>query len=323
MHKTVRILCSGWLLLAAFALSAPSSVCTASASPATLLPSPIAASANPDSLTLLSAQWHVDTLHGMLYKQVRFCNHDYFASNQCISLLEIPAVAADYPSATPRQHAVAFSHSIPRSLTHTQATAAGAVAAINGTFFDMQQHHSICYLRIDGKEIAHNEPGKDTVNRKYYQTGTLCIDSLGRVSLHRTAPPLHWERYNITTPHAMTSGPLLIYRNAMQPLRNDRTFVTQRHNRTAVGLRPDGTLLLVAVDGRRPEAQGMSLFELAATLRYLGCVEALNLDGGGSTTLWIADQAHHGVMNYPSDNGRFDHAGERTVNNCLLVLPSQ
>ncbi len=299
-----RIFLSAWLLVAACTLSTQS------------------VAGKSDSLALVSAAWRIDTLHGMVYKQVHFRNHDYFSSNQCITLLEIPAGAADYGAASTRpKQRFALSHTLPRSLTSRQARAAGAVAAVNGSFFDMEKHHSICYLRIDGREIAPNEPGKDPVNRKYYQTGTLCIDSAGRLAMRRTQPPLHWERQHISFPHALTSGPLLIYRDTLQPLRNDRTFVTRRHNRTAVGIRPDGTVLLVVVDGRTAEAAGMSLFELASTLRYLGCVEALTLDGGGSTPLWIEGQPHNGIMNYPTDNGRFDHAGERTVNNCLLVLP--
>ncbi len=277
---------------------------------------------NADSLTLALASWNVDTVHGMICKQVHFRQHEYFSSNQCITVLEIPAVAADYPVAGVWQEfTFALSHTLPRSLTSKQASEAGAVAAVNGSFFDMDKHHSICYLRINGEEVALNEPGRDAVNRKYYQTGTLCLDSLGRLSLRRTQPPLQWERHHIVAPHVLTSGPLLIYRDTLQPLRADRTFVTQRHNRTAVGVRADGTVLFVVVDGRHAEAVGMSLFELSATLRYLGCVDALNLDGGGSSTLWVEGQAQGGVQNYPSDNGRFDHTGERTVNNCLLVLP--
>ncbi len=301
-----RILLSLWLLTATAILSAQ----------------PRATAPAGDSLALCSAAWRIDTLHGLVCKQVRFVQGELFASNQCITLLEIPFGAADYVAdSVARRHAFALSHSVPRSLTTRQARTAGAVAAVNGSFFDMARHHSICYLRIGSREIAPNEAGKDPVNRKYYQTGTLCIDSTGRLALRRTEPPLHWERQHIATPHALTAGPLLLYGDTVLPLRTDRTFVTHRHNRTAVGIRRDGTVLLVVVDGRHPAAAGMSLFELAETLRYLGCVEALNLDGGGSSTLYVEGRPHGGIVNYPSDNGRFDHGGERTVNNCLLVVP--
>ena len=61
---------------------------------------------------------------------------------------------------------------------------------------------------------------------------------------------------------------------------------------------------------------GMSLFELGVFLRSLKCQQAINLDGGGSTTMWIKSQ---GVVNYPSDNQRFDHSGERKVANVIVI----
>jgi hypothetical protein len=90
------------------------------------------------------------------------------------------------------------------------------------------------------------------------------------------------------------------------------SFATTRHPRTALGWREDGTLLLVVVDGRQPGySEGMSLFELTELFRALGAVEALNLDGGGSTTLVVAGA----VANRPSDR-----EGEREVANAVLLL---
>ena len=54
-------------------------------------------------------------------------------------------------------------------------------------------------------------------------------------------------------------------------------------------------------------------------IRILGGEDALNLDGGGSTTLWLSGASDDGVVNYPCDNGRFDHAGERKVPNILYI----
>ena len=89
-------------------------------------------------------------------------------------------------------------------------------------------------------------------------------------------------------------------------------FSTTRHPRSAVGWRPDGTLLLVAVDGRQPGySVGMSLAELRSLFRELGAAEALNLDGGGSTALVVRG----GTVNRPSDP-----EGERPVANALVLL---
>ena len=92
-----------------------------------------------------------------------------------------------------------------------------------------------------------------------------------------------------------------------------RTFVASRQPRTLAGVRPDGTLLLVTVDGRRPGwSVGMTLREAARLMRSLGARDALNLDGGGSTTMTVRGE----VVNRPSDRG-----GERPVADGLFVLP--
>ncbi len=82
-------------------------------------------------------------------------------------------------------------------------------------------------------------------------------------------------------------------------------LATNRHPRTAAGLDRTGTrLTLVTVDGRQPDLSiGMTLHELSQQMIRLGCDSALNLDGGGSTTLVYRDPATHAlkVVNSPSD----------------------
>ena len=100
-----------------------------------------------------------------------------------------------------------------------------------------------------------------------------------------------------------------------------------RHPRTAVAVTGDGHLLMVVVDGRRPGvSEGMSARELTRFLqanfnpRY-----ALNMDGGGSSTLCVAgegDPVTH-VVNYPTDNKRYDHAGERRVTSHFVLVKAE
>lgn len=75
------------------------------------------------------------------------------------------------------------------------------------------------------------------------------------------------------------------------------TFANKRHPRTAVGLTSDGDLWFVAVDGRQKISDGATLSEMAAIMLRLGCVSAINLDGGGSTTLSVLGV----TVNRPSD----------------------
>ena len=97
-------------------------------------------------------------------------------------------------------------------------------------------------------------------------------------------------------------------------------FATVRHPRTAVGIARDGRrLLLVVVDGRQKGySDGMTLRELADLMRALGARDAINLDGGGSTTLVYADPDSSGslrIANRPSDP-----TGERPVGNALAIV---
>ena len=85
-----------------------------------------------------------------------------------------------------------------------------------------------------------------------------------------------------------------------------------RHPRSAIGFSRDSTtLFLLVVDGRSQKSVGMTLVELATLMRRLGAWQAMNFDGGGSTTM-VIDGA---IVNAPSDA-----TGEREVGNALLVI---
>ncbi|MEA3244740.1 MAG: DUF1343 domain-containing protein [Gemmatimonadota bacterium] len=85
-----------------------------------------------------------------------------------------------------------------------------------------------------------------------------------------------------------------------------------RHPRSAVGFsRDSATLYLVSVDGRQAASAGMTLVELADFVKKLGAWDAMNFDGGGSTTLVVDGK----VVNSPSDP-----AGERPVGDALVVV---
>lgn len=91
------------------------------------------------------------------------------------------------------------------------------------------------------------------------------------------------------------------------------SFVTARHPRTAFGYNAK-KLFLVTVDGRQPGySVGMSLPELAGLMKKLGATEAVNLDGGGSTTMWV----NGSVRNRPSD-GRL-----RPIGNAIVVYEKE
>lgn len=89
-----------------------------------------------------------------------------------------------------------------------------------------------------------------------------------------------------------------------------------RHPRTVVGVKADGTVLLIAVDGRQANlSNGASLSDMAGILLELGAVDGINLDGGGSTTIITTNGAgKYTVRNSPSDGSL------RNVYNSLIVV---
>src|SRR5688572_5090692 len=138
-----------------------------------------------------------------------------------------------------------------------------------------------------------------------------------RVELETTyasldAPNGEWARAD-----AIVGGAGLLIRDGRTvtdwgPEKLAASFVETRHPRTLIGTRPDGSVWLVTVDGRQPQVSaGMTLAELQSFSVRLGLNQALNLDGGGSTTMWVQGQ----VVNSPSDA-----AGPRKVSDALLVV---
>lgn len=134
----------------------------------------------------------------------------------------------------------------------------------------------------------------------------LVVQKSGKVVIRSLSSPG-------TNDQEVISGNLMLVQNGeIVPHEN-----TARHPRTAVGLDAAGQkLTLLIVDGRKPGiAAGMSYDELAQELRRLGCWQALNLDGGGSSILAVRDPATRtfNILNQPTD-GR-----ERPVANVLGI----
>jgi hypothetical protein len=112
---------------------------------------------------------------------------------------------------------------------------------------------------------------------------------------------------------ALGGGPLLIHNGKAQTwptAKGTNTNVLPRHPRTTIGFNKR-YFFLVEVDGRQNELSiGMNYIELAALMKSLDCTEAMNLDGGGSSTFWLDGK----VMNSPSDKH------ERALANALLIV---
>lgn len=106
-----------------------------------------------------------------------------------------------------------------------------------------------------------------------------------------------WENVQ----HIISGGPYLLKDNQIfidmtaQKLQS----IEGRNPRTAIGYTEDNNLVLVAVDGREGSSVGLTLVELAKLMKTLGCTNAINLDGGGSTVMYIKGQ----IVNHPHQPG--------------------
>ncbi len=263
-----------------------------------LLVSVALAQAPTDKELIQQAQWQTQKINDdVILKRAQF--PALFGAPQNVSILEIDlknkklrvSVAADPAK---------------RILTSDFARQADALAAINGTFFDMKNGGSRMLVKSEGKVV---NPTQEHSERN---GGAITID--GSTVKIVAGDPVNpkWDA-ELTAPEVMVSGPLLITNNQLAPL-SQRTFNTATHPRSAVGLTADNRLLFVTVDGRQETAVGVSLFALTTLMQTLGATDALNLDGGGSTTLYVKGQAENGIVNKPSDK-----TGERTVANALLL----
>jgi hypothetical protein len=174
-----------------------------------------------------------------------------------------------------------------------------AIIAVNADYFDLETQNPIglsmgaCGVWTEGQKIGRKQ-------------GLVAVGN-GRAEIQgNTMNTAEWMT-------GAVSGWPLLNRDCdpIAELPGSDHFTRAPHPRTAVGLSEDGkTLYLVVADGRREGVPGPTLPEMAALMDELGACIAMNLDGGGSSAMWVIDR----VRNKPSD-GR-----ERKVGNHLAVI---
>ena len=258
-----------------------------------------------DSLAIVSAQWKIESPQkGIIHKYVSI--PQLYQVPQSISLIEID------PGAGLK---VGVTVSDKMRETSKMASEQGAIAAINGSYFDMKRGNSVCFLKVDRQVV-------DTTT-----LGEFARRVTGAVSIRKGKMKIiSWNRqiekqYKGKKGIVLASGPLMLKDGRYYDWSLcEKDFIRTKHPRSAVALTKDGKILFITVDGRFPKhAGGVSIPELAHLIRILGGKDAINLDGGGSTTLWLSGAPDNGIVNYPCDNKRFDHRGERTVPNILYI----
>ena len=269
-----------------------------------------AAAQTNDSLTFVNAKWNKEKVaKGIEWYQYHFTGEEkIFDAEEFVNVLVV-----DQKKAKRRFALTALEGKLRR--TSQAALDSGAIVAINGSFYNTRPpYNSVCYLKING-EVIFERSGKMGDR----DGGAVLLDDRGRVSVEQGDPDDPQWVSTRTEPSIIGSGPMML-QDGQRIDTGTGAFVTLRHPRTAIGT-SGNKVYLVTVDGRsKGNSLGVNLNELANILKWLGAENALNLDGGGSTTMYIEGQPENGIVNRPCDNQKFDRQGERRVSNSLLLL---
>jgi len=194
----------------------------------------------------------------------------------------------------------------------------GAVAAINGGYFNVINSTSVSSVVIREDVLAQNLSALNRNGTIYPVTrsfvsfaddGTPAIDwiyhfdntfsglykftSPTQNSPGNPAPVPNQTNGSMFAPlrGGLGGGPTLVKSGLVDISYNEEVFwdsgigLDVENPRTAVGFTANNTVIMLVVDGRQPQSNGFTLVSLAALMRDLGCVEAMNLDGGGSSQL--------------------------------------
>ncbi len=228
-------------------------------------------------------------------------------------------------------------------------TVNGQATTVSGVNCTRGENNLILYTHLQGTSTGTNEFGTEVlvepvdgnqaiigrtttlrvVSAPVLNTGNMAIPDGGIViSAHGTSQSVinnlkagdeielkMWAQYegkDIYDITQMAGGqPVILQNNVVLDTQGVLDHLVANNPRTAVGYNDDNELVLLVVDGRSSISAGCVSKELAEIMRYTGCTEALNFDGGGSSTMYAGPIL--GVLNSPSD-GR-----ERSVTNGLFL----
>lgn len=208
----------------------------------------------------------------------------------------------------PTRIKVGYSNQIPRAgeTTSSIARRSGAIAAINGGgFIDTKWAGTggapLGFIISNGKYISGESKDKnskkDTI--AFTDDGMLIVGKHSQNDL---------KKYNVK--EAISFGPPLVVNG--KPTINKGDGGWGISPRTVIGQKDDGSVLFLVIDGRSIKSFGATLKEVQDIMLKYGAVNAANLDGGSSATMYYEDR----VINTPSDA-----LGERSVPSVFMVMP--
>ena len=284
-----------------------------------------------DSLAFCNADWQITDLGKGA--QALYAQAPMFFSTQSICCIKYPS--SEYRSEI--LHRPGEKAGKPSEL----GAKMGAKMAVNAGYFHVKPRTPSVYFRIGDQVVGTTHP-----TETYRVDGVLGFkDKEGHQMVIEYSDTTQYQTVSGDWHTVMASGPMLVKGGeiVVPELKGDsadganiaamleeqkkgakiRThyssiqFYDMRHPRAAVGTDDEGNIYYVVIDGRfKGKGDGASIYETAYICKMLGMTEAINLDGGGSTTLWSEET---GVINHPYDNKKWDHVGERAVPNLIVA----
>lgn len=266
--------------------------------------------------------WTVDTIaKGYIwYNYTGF--YENYDSNQTVNVIEIDLQNKEY--------SIEFVYDEKADSLSSFAEKYDAVAGINGTYFEPD----VSFVKTGNKINCEVSIPVNHIRFWKHKAAIFYNNKTRKVEIKKGTNASYKKN---PYPQIMSGAPLLIDNynpvgidftgNLTNVNINDldyedyRRHQGVRHPRVAIAITKDSKLLLITVDGRWQTSQGMTAKELTRFLQYyLNPKSALNLDGGGSTSMWIKDRGTEShIVNYPTDNKRYDHFGQRMVN-CVILI---
>ena len=195
-----------------------------------------------------------------------------------------------------------------RNITQTtsdMAEANDAILAINGEYYGSQESG---YVIRNGK-LYRSKAKQNQEDLVIYSDGSFEIINESEITAE--------ELVKKGAVQTLSFGPALVENGKVSVDENDEVGKAMASNpRTAIGVKSDGTIMMVVSDGRTSESEGLSLKELAEFLKDHGAVTAYNLDGGGSSVMVFQGE----VVNTPTGGGIGNGAGnERKVSDIVYI----
>lgn len=189
-----------------------------------------------------------------------------------------------------------------KNLTEKTARSAGAILAINGDYYGVQESGYV----LRNSVLYRDTPVSGKEDLVIFADGSFRIireDEISAQSLLEAGAE-----------QILSFGPAVVENGEVSVEKGQEVSRAKSSNpRTAIGIVGENHYVFVVSDGRTSDSQGLSLYELAEFMQSLGVTTAYNLDGGGSSTLYFNGQ----VVNQPTTNGK--KIQERSVSDIVCI----